>query len=81
MISAHPPTGALNGFDASNYRNRLHPWCVIRLQPQMQRTVIGRFRKRSQAEEYLKIVRRLMPTATHEIVFDPMRSQLDTDSP
>ncbi|MBW4540084.1 MAG: hypothetical protein KME43_13205 [Myxacorys chilensis ATA2-1-KO14] len=79
MISAHPSTGALNSFDAPNYWNRLHPWCVIRLQPQMQRIVIARFRKRSGAEEYLKVVGRLIPTATHQIVFDPMPSESETD--
>lgn len=71
MISAHPPTGSVNDFDAENYWNRLHPWCIVRLLPKMQRTVVQRFRTRSHAEEYLRIVQRLIPTATHQIIFDP----------
>jgi hypothetical protein len=70
MIPAHLPTGAVDSLAAQNYWTRLHPWCVIRLLPKMQRIVIQRFRTRSQAEEYLKIVRRLMPAALHHIVFD-----------
>jgi hypothetical protein len=70
MISAHPPTRAVDCAAAETYWNRLHPWCVVRFLPEMQRIVIHRFRKRAQAEEYLQIVKRLVPTASHQIVFD-----------
>ncbi|BAU13243.1 hypothetical protein LEP3755_37820 [Leptolyngbya sp. NIES-3755] len=71
MIPAHPDRDAVPASAAQNYRIRLHPWCIIRLLPKMQRIVLARFRTRTQAEEYLRIVSNLMPTATHEIVFDP----------
>lgn len=56
---------------ASEYRNRLHPWCIIRLLPQMQRVVIGRFRRRNDAEAHLKALQQLHPEARYAIVFDP----------
>ena len=53
------------------YFDRLHPWCIIRLLPKMQRIVVARFRHRGQAEEYLRVLQRLSPEANHIIVFDP----------
>lgn len=54
------------------YRDRLSPWCIIRQLPHMQRIVVGRFRKRNDASEHLKILQRLNPTAHYELMFDPM---------
>ena len=53
------------------YFDRLHPWCIIRLLPKMQRIVVARFRHRGQAEEYLRVLQRLSPEAHHVLVFDP----------
>jgi hypothetical protein len=52
------------------YHNRLHPWCIIRLLPKMQRVVVVRFRRRNAAEDHLRVLKRLTPDATYEIVFD-----------
>ncbi|WP_416667185.1 hypothetical protein [Egbenema bharatensis] len=62
------------------YRNRLSPWCIILLLPQMQRlppagrrpSVVARFRKRNDAEAHLQALKRLNPTLQYEIVFDPI---------
>jgi len=57
------------------YYNRLHPWCIIRLLPQMQRTVVARFRRRNDAEAHLKILQQMNPDADYWIIFDsPDRS-------
>ena len=53
------------------YFDRLHPWCIIRLLPQMQRTVVARFRKRNDAEAHLKILQQMNPDAEYVIIFDP----------
>ncbi|PSB09956.1 hypothetical protein C7B76_24690 [filamentous cyanobacterium CCP2] len=52
------------------YHTRLHPWCIIRLLPRMQRVVVARFRRRNPAEEHLRVLKRLNPDATYKIVFD-----------
>ena len=70
MIPAQSPKGSADCFAAENYWRQLHPWCVVRLLPNVQRIVIQRFRQRNQAEEYVKVLRQLVPTATHQIVFD-----------
>ncbi|NJR66703.1 MAG: hypothetical protein HC772_17540 [Leptolyngbyaceae cyanobacterium CRU_2_3] len=53
------------------YRDSLSPWCVIQHLPQFQHAIIARFRKRNDAEEYIKVMRRMNPAMTYEIVFDP----------
>ncbi|PSB35779.1 hypothetical protein [Stenomitos frigidus] len=52
------------------YLERLQPWCIIRLLPNMQHLVVVRLRRRHEAEAYLKSLRWLNPTIGYEIVFD-----------
>ena len=76
MIPAQPPPTAsdfaaqLSG-EPSAYYQRLHPWCIIRQLPKMQRLVVSRFRQRGEAESHLKILRRLTPDSTYLLLFDP----------
>ena len=56
----------------SIYRARLFPWSVIRLLPDCQQSVLARFRKRNEAEEFLRSVRRVEHSWNCEIVFDPI---------
>ena len=65
MIPAELPDAA-----GSVYRARLFPWSVIRLLPDCQRSVLARFRKRNQAEEYVRSVKRV--NSDYAIVFDPV---------
>ena len=58
-----------------SYYNRLHPWCVIRCLPKAQTLTVTRFRKRGDAEDYLKTVRRLMPDGRFEVMFDAETEQ------
>jgi hypothetical protein len=59
------------------YFEKLHPWCIIRPLPNLQRRVVARCRRRSDAEAHLQILRRLIPNVTHTIVFDPTPEQDD----
>ena len=52
------------------YRARLNPWAIARLLPKMQRTIVGRFRSRSDAEGHLQRLRQLIPQASFVLVFD-----------
>jgi hypothetical protein len=56
----------------SIYRARLFPWAVMRLLPNCQRSVLARFRKRNEAEEYLRLLRVVEHDWVCEIVFDPI---------
>lgn len=48
----------------------LHPWLLVRHLPNSQRQVIHRFRTRSEADEYQRVLQRLIPEADLEVVFD-----------
>jgi hypothetical protein len=54
-----------------NYAQRLSPWCIVKLLPNLQNSTVARCRRRNDAEEHIKVLRRLMPDSTFTIVFDP----------
>jgi hypothetical protein len=51
------------------YLERLSPWCIVKLLPNMQRQVVARCRCRNDAEKHLRILRRLLPSARFAIAF------------
>jgi hypothetical protein len=52
------------------YLERLTPWCIIRPFPNMRTLIVGRFRRRVDAEGHLRILKQIMPSVPFEIVFD-----------
>ena len=54
------------------YLKQLNPWAIARLLPNSQRTIVGRFRSRSDADGHLQCMRQLMPHASFVVVFDPL---------
>jgi hypothetical protein len=52
------------------YRERLNPWVLVRLLPNMQRITVGQFRNRSDADGHLEILRRLIPNAKFVVMFN-----------
>ncbi|MEC4814518.1 MAG: hypothetical protein SAK29_14765 [Scytonema sp. PMC 1069.18] len=52
------------------YLTMLSSWMVVHWLSPTERTVIARFRSRSDADGYLMILRRLMPKADLKVVFD-----------
>ncbi|NJN01450.1 MAG: hypothetical protein HC873_15370 [Leptolyngbyaceae cyanobacterium SL_1_1] len=52
------------------YRDRLHPWCIVRLLPKMQRIIVARFRSRNEADAHRRILRQLIPQAVFAVLFD-----------
>lgn len=59
------------------YLEQLHPWCIIRLLPNMQRLIVGRFRRRNDATEHMQVLQRLVPEATYTIIFDLQSKSAD----
>jgi hypothetical protein len=57
---------------------RLSPCCIVKLLPNMQRQVVARCRRRNDAEEHLRDLRRLLPGAKFAIVFDPALARQDS---
>ncbi|HEY9609094.1 hypothetical protein [Allocoleopsis sp.] len=54
------------------YLKQLNPWAIARLLPNCQRTIVGRFRSRSDADGHLQCLRQLIPYASFVVVFDPL---------
>ncbi|TAG44593.1 MAG: hypothetical protein EAZ33_09960 [Oscillatoriales cyanobacterium] len=69
-----PQNGYQQGLSANPsaiaYQKRLYPWAIAKLMPNMQRTVVGRFRRRSDADGHLLCLRQLMPQASLLVVFE-----------
>lgn len=53
-----------------NYQDQLSPWIIIRLQPNLQHVIVARFRRRSDAEGHLRILKRMLPQMQFVILFD-----------
>jgi hypothetical protein len=53
------------------YKQRLNSWIIVRLLPNLQRRVVGRFRSWSDADGQISILRQLLPEARLIVVFDP----------
>ena len=79
MISGSQPSSTVGDSFVRSYRDRLSPWCIVQLLPKMQRRVVVRFRKRNNATEHLRVLKRLNPIGNYEIVFDPAVEELVTD--
>src|SRR4028118_906409 len=53
-----------------SYKDKLNPWCIIRPVSNVQMRIVGRFRRRSDAEGHLQVLKRMIPTVPFEIMFD-----------
>ncbi|NJR60876.1 MAG: hypothetical protein HC769_19850 [Cyanobacteria bacterium CRU_2_1] len=53
-----------------SYYDRLHPWCIVCCLPNAQTVVVDRFRRRSDAEAHLRVLRQINPDAIYEVIFD-----------
>jgi hypothetical protein len=53
-----------------SYQDLLRPWVIYLRLPNLQRREMNRFRKRNEAEGYLKVLQRLTPDIEYEIVFE-----------
>jgi predicted house-cleaning noncanonical NTP pyrophosphatase (MazG superfamily) len=67
------------GITAMAYKQRLSLWAVIRLLPNMQREIVARFRSESDADGHLKVLRRLNPGSTFQVVFDLQSDSSSSD--
>ncbi|MUG92514.1 hypothetical protein F7734_08595 [Scytonema sp. UIC 10036] len=62
------------------YAEKLSPWCLVRLQANMQHEIVARFRRRNDAEAHLQIMRRLTAGGNYTIIFNPV-SELQEQIP
>ncbi|EAW37542.1 MULTISPECIES: hypothetical protein [Lyngbya] len=65
-----PQNNVTSNPEVSAYRDRLNTWAIARLLPDLEQTVVARFRSRSNAEGHLKRLKQLSPQASFVLVFD-----------
>ncbi len=53
-----------------SYQQKLSPWTIVRVLPDLQKITVARFRRRNEAEGHLIILNRMMPLAEFAIVFE-----------
>lgn len=53
-----------------NYQDQLNPWVINHVSPDLNRSVVCRFRRRAEAEAYVKVIQQMRPKATFVITFE-----------
>jgi hypothetical protein len=61
-----------------NYQQQLSPWVIHKLLPNLTQPPISRFRRRNEAEAYLKVLQKSQPHSQFEITFDVGQAELAT---
>jgi hypothetical protein len=56
--------------DLMTYQEQLNPWVIHQLLPNLTRTTVSRFRRRNEAEAYLKVLRQIRPNVQFAIAFE-----------
>ncbi|HEY9637300.1 MAG TPA: hypothetical protein V6D14_28125 [Coleofasciculaceae cyanobacterium] len=62
-----------------SYKDKLNPWCIIRPVSNVQMRIVGRFRRRVDAEGHLRILKQLIPNVPFEIMFDITSEHTDSE--
>lgn len=52
------------------YQEKLSPWTIIRMQPDQKSVIVARFRRRSDAEGHLLVLKKMMPHIEFAIAFE-----------
>ncbi|MBW4441777.1 MAG: hypothetical protein KME10_11180 [Plectolyngbya sp. WJT66-NPBG17] len=52
------------------YQEQLTPWVVYQITSDLQRQVVIRFRRRNDADSYLKVLTQTRPSAQFVVAFD-----------
>ncbi|NJK53578.1 MAG: hypothetical protein HC936_13605 [Leptolyngbyaceae cyanobacterium SU_3_3] len=58
-----------------NYQEQLTPWVVYQLLPDLQRQVVIRFRRRNDADSYLKVLKQTRPKGEFMIAFETLNKE------
>lgn len=63
------------------YKQQLFGWCIIRPFPNMRTQIVGRFRRRSDAEGHLRVLKQIIPGVPYAIMFDITPEDLTLPTP
>lgn len=62
------------------YQERLSPWTIVRMQPNQQQTLVGRFRRRIDAEGHLRVLKQIVSDAEFAIVFESHKDTMSQEA-
>jgi hypothetical protein len=57
------------------YKNRLNSWAIARLVQGKQNEIVGRFRRRSDADGHMQLMCRMTPEANFMLVFERQQNE------
>jgi hypothetical protein len=60
-----------------NYQQKLSPWTIVRIQPDQKRITVARFRRRSDAEGHVNVLKQRVPDAEFAIAFECHKNAVD----
>src|SRR4028119_394692 len=78
--SLKPQPTSLKLTNIMSYLERLNPWCIIRPVSDVQMRIVGRFRRRVDAEGHLQVLKRMIPNVPFEIMFDIAPEPIDLEN-
>ncbi len=52
------------------YQEQLSPWVVHQLLPNLKQQTLARFRRRNEADAYLKTMKQMRPHSRYEVSFE-----------
>jgi hypothetical protein len=53
-----------------SYSEKLHPWCIVRLNNNLQHQTVARFRRRNDAIAHQEALQRLNSGINYTVIFD-----------
>lgn len=63
------------------YQEQLTPWVVYQLLPNLDRQIVTRFRRRNDADSYLKVLKQTRPTTEFIVAFDAKKNAAAETAP
>ncbi|MCY7322158.1 MAG: hypothetical protein LH660_10280 [Phormidesmis sp. CAN_BIN36] len=59
-----------------NYQEQLTPWAVYQTLPNLQRQLVIRFRRRTDADCYMKVLKQTRPQTDFVIAFEAVKKEV-----
>lgn len=59
-----------------NYQEQLTPWAVYQTLPDLQRQLVIRFRRRTDADCYIKVLKQTRPQTDFVIAFETVKKEV-----
>lgn len=62
------------------YQKKLSPWIIVRTQPDHQPITVGRYRRRTDAEGHVRVLKQMIPNIELAIIFESGQTAVTKDT-